>query len=269
LFEKPRDNPNWLLVRLIELLQGEVVGLYGNHDCADPELKDHDSLSLLVKAGRLRLLNAAAPWRGTMNGRRVVVGGSSYRQDIPRRYAGESDESNHGSPLPLVVWLTHHDLDVPGYDEGRYKPRELPGIDLVINGHIHRRLEEVHTGGTRWLTPGNISRRKRSDATREHVPAVLRIDVSPADYALSYITLPHRPFDEVFHEALAETPALLQASAFVAGLAELQARRTASGAGLMEFLHGNAAQFEPAVAAEIMNLAKEVTSNGNQQTSGD
>src|SRR5688572_11564208 len=86
LFDKPRDNPNWMLVRLLDLLQGEVIGLFGNHDCADPELRDHDSLSVLVKSGRLRLVNAECPWEGVISGRRVIVGGSSYRQPIPRRF---------------------------------------------------------------------------------------------------------------------------------------------------------------------------------------
>ena len=48
----------------------------------------------------------------------------------------------------------------------------------------------------------------------------------------------------------------------MAGLAELQARRTASGAGLMEFLDQNVSQFSPPVAAEIRHLAAEVTSDG-------
>jgi hypothetical protein len=49
------------------------------------------------------------------------------------------------------------------------------------------------------------------------------------------------------------------ASAFVSGLAELEARRTQSGAGLMTFLEKNLEQFEEAVAAEIRTLAGEVT----------
>jgi DNA repair exonuclease SbcCD nuclease subunit len=261
LFDKPRDNPNWMIVRLLDLLNHEVVGLYGNHDCADPVLSHHDSLSLLVTSGRLRLLTADSPWTGLMGGRTVIVGGSSYRQPIPDRFACDR-LAIVGSPL--VLWLTHHDLSIPGYDEGRLKPRELPGIHVVINGHIHRRLEAVETGMTRWLTPGNISRRKRSDVTRDHVPAVLRIDVSATSFELSHIEVPHRPFDDVFHEAVIETVRQEQSSAFIAGLAELQARRTASGAGLMEFLQSNVTQFDPNVASEIMNLANEVTGNGGQ-----
>jgi hypothetical protein len=263
LFDKPRDNPNWMLVRLIDMLRGEVIGLYGNHDCADPELKDHDSLSLLVRSGRLRLVSEAEPWRGVIGGRPVIIGGSSYRQPIPKRLAGPGEAA---SPPPLVIWLTHHDILIPGYDEGRIKPFEIAGVELVINGHIHRRLEEIRAGRTRWLTPGNISRRSRSDASRDHVPAALRIDVLPHGYQLNYVEIPHRPFGEVFHEPVPDAPAVGK-SAFVAGLAELQARRTASGAGLMEFLGQNVTQFSPPVAAEIMHLAMEVTSDGESQVS--
>lgn len=259
LFDKPRDNPNWMLSRLIELLDGEIIGLYGNHDCADPQLNEHDSLSLLVKCGRLRLVDEQCLWFGEMNGRTVVVGGSSYRQAIPKSF--QPPRGNAASPL--VIWLTHHDLLVPGYEEmGRIKPREIDQIDLVINGHIHRQLEDVPIGRTLWLTPGNISRRARSDATREHVPSVLRIDVTADGYQRQRVEVPHRPFDEVFYEAVAEQPVDTRESAFIAGLAELQARRTACGAGLMEFLEQNITQFEPAVAHQIMDLAREVTTDG-------
>lgn len=62
LFDKPRDNPNWMLGRLIELLRVEVIGLYGNHDVHyNPELTDDDSFSLLVKAGCIRLVSASRP----------------------------------------------------------------------------------------------------------------------------------------------------------------------------------------------------------------
>ncbi len=260
LFDKPRDNPTWMLGTLLDLLAGtECIGLYGNHDCAEPELSNHDSLSLLVKAGRIRLLGGR-PWRGSMNGRSVIVGGSSYRQQFPDRVdtSGDADGA-----VPLVFWLAHHDIIVPGYEEqGRIQPREIEGIDLVINGHIHRRLQDVQTGRTLWMTPGNISRRSRSDATKDHIPSVLRIDITGEGFTRQFVEVPHRPFDEVFHSILVEASADGPASAFVAGLAELQARRTESGAGLVTFLQKNLSQFEQPVAAEIMALAQEVTDNG-------
>ncbi len=256
LFDKPRDNPNWLLNRLLNLLQGEILGLYGNHDVHyEPKLTEHDSLDLLVNANRIRLVSAESPWQGRIGGRDVVVGGSSYRQEIPTQYAATTT----GDRKPLVIWLTHHDILIPGYDEGRVQPMELDGIDLLINGHIHRRLENIQAGDTLWLTPGNISRRSRNDATRIHIPAALRLDVNLEEYIIDHVTIPHAPFDDVFHDTIVETVTESQGSAFVAGLAELQARRTNSGAGLIEFLNQNLSQFEPAVATEILNLTREVT----------
>jgi hypothetical protein len=127
----------------------------------------------------------------------------------------------------------------------------------LINGHIHRRLDSVRAGQTLWVNPGNISRRARSDASRLHVPAVLRIDITPDDYRLNYVEVPHRPFEEVFYDAVISDTSETASSAFVAGLAELQARRTAGGAGLMAFLEQNLGQFEMPVADEIMKLANE------------
>jgi hypothetical protein len=259
LFDKPRDNANWMLARLFDLLRGEILTLYGNHDCADPVLNEHDSLSLLVKAGRLKLLSQDNLWQGIIGGRCVVVGGSSYRHEIPRRF----ECSTNGDGAPLVIWLAHHDVLIPGYDEGRIRPFPIDGVQLLINGHIHRQLEEVRAGETRWLTPGNISRRSRNDATRSHVPSVLRIDVSAEKYDVYHVPIPHRPFDEVFHEAVIDPQVDTGQSAFVRGLAELQARRTKSGAGLAEFLKQNVQQFPPAVAAEIMSLAEEVMNHAS------
>jgi predicted phosphodiesterase len=264
LFDKPRDNPNWIIGRLIDLfhLHSEVIGLYGNHDVHyNPELTEDDSFSLLVKAGRIRLVSAESPWRGTIGGRSIAVGGSSYRQAIPDQFPSNGTAEENGSVHSLTIWLTHHDINIPGYDDGYIKTREINGIDLVINGHIHRRLENVQTGQTLWVNPGNISRRARSDASRTHVPAVLRIDISPDDYRLAYVEVPHRPFEEVFHDAVVSDVSETGSSAFIAGLAELQARRTAGGAGLVEFLKQNLDQFETPVADEIMKLANEVTEN--------
>lgn len=257
LFDKPRDNPNWLISRLLDILRGEVLGLYGNHDVHyNPELTPDDSLNLLVGAGRIRLVSADAPWRGTVGGRPVVVGGSSYRKPIPEQFTKEAVDA--ADCEPLVVWLTHHDILIPGYDEGRIKPVEIPGVDLLVNGHIHRHLEDVQQGGTLWLTPGNISRRARSDASRLHVPSALRINVTPQSYAVERVVIPHGKFEDVFHEAVVESEVQTEGSAFIAGLAELQSRRTVGGAGLLEFLHQNLSQYEPDVADEIMNLTQEV-----------
>ena len=263
LFDKPRDNPTWMLGELIDLLSRiECIGVYGNHDCADPLLGPHDSLSLLIKAGCVTLVDHDLPWRGVMNGRDVVIGGSSYRQRIPESFKVAGADG----PSPLGVWITHHDLNLPGYDENRFpKPRPIPGVDLIINGHIHRRLDPVTAGSTVWMTPGNITRRSRSDAVRAHTPSVLRVDVTRSGYETTYVEVPHERFDDVFHEAVAGDAADPTDSAFVSGLAELQSLKTQSGAGLLSFLEQNTGSFDPAVSAEIMSLAHGVLNDDQEQ----
>ena len=61
MFEKPRDNSNWIIARLIEIMQGSgAIGIYGNHDCAEISLTENDSLMLLIKAGCLKLVSQSA-----------------------------------------------------------------------------------------------------------------------------------------------------------------------------------------------------------------
>lgn len=260
LFEKPRENSNWMIGQLMEILYGTgAIGIYGNHDCADPSLTDQDSLALLIKSDCLRLINANKPWKGELNGWPVVIGGSSYREAVPKRYDVELTSDGMLFPeKPLVFWITHHDIHVPGYDGGRLRPREIENVQLLVNGHIHRRLEPVVRGETTWMTPGNISRRSRSDANRAHVPSVLQLDVADGAFKTHYVTIPHQPFDQVFHEAVQAVDVAGEASSFISGLKEMLSRRTASGAGLQAFLEEKLVDYDEPVAAEIMSLVKEV-----------
>ncbi len=155
--------------------------------------------------------------------------------------------------------MTHHDIDTPGYDGGRFGPFEIENVDILINGHIHRRLEPVQRGRTLWLTPGNISRRSRVEAIRDHVPSVLQLDIEATDWTLSDVPVPHQPADKVFHETILVESGDETGSQFVDGLRELQLRRTDSGAGLHQFLEQNLGQFDDDVAGEIRQLAQLVT----------
>lgn len=255
LFHYPKDNNNWLLGEICRLLVGrEVVAIYGNHDIRENSLAPEDSLSVPVKAGLLRLLSESQPWIGKMNGRKVIVGGTSYGQFFPSLFHQGIEKG------VLVLWVSHHDLLVPGYElGGRLDPHEIPGVHVVVNGHIHRRLENIRKGKTTWITPGNISRTSRSD--RNHVPSVFRIDVDETGWKGSYVQVPYAPHDEVFHEKIISEPVLVNESAFVTGLAELRARKTETGEGLQHFLDVNLIQFEPLVADEIRRLAKEIVTH--------
>jgi len=266
LFDKPRDNSNWMMGKLIEMTRRTpIIGIFGNHDCAQPELNEDDSLSVLVKAGGYKIVSAGDFWTGQINGRRLVVAGSSYRQPIPETFDSRLvPQSSSGSgpkdtQAPLVIWLTHHDIDFKEYDNGRNAVHEIKNVDVLINGHIHRRLDPIAAGKTTWINPGNISRRSRSESNQAHIPKALHVQVSDVGLKFEDVVVPHQPFDEIFHEAMVPTEQEQGESAFISGLKELTNRRTDSGAGLKEFLQENVAQFEPDVADQIMKLAKEIT----------
>src|SRR5262249_14394545 len=116
LFHYPRDNANWLLSTLLEMLDYTVLAIYGNHDCyTQSELTRDDSLHVLASAGRLRLLNPDAPWRGRICDRTVIVGGTPWGRSLPERFDGHVDHATPGASgpndqAPLVFWLAHHDL---------------------------------------------------------------------------------------------------------------------------------------------------------------
>ncbi len=257
-FHYPRDNANWLLVELLDLMDEPVLAVAGNHDCTENTLTDDDTLSVLSAAGHIHLLDRRGAWVGLMNGVRTMVGGTCWGAKLPERI--DRAAAGMGEVVARVFWVAHHDIRFPGYEEAsRFGCREIPGVDAVINGHIHRPLEDVVSGGTTWVNPGNISRVSRGDASRERRPSVLRIDVQKGGWTKAAVMLPHMAFDEVFYpEVKAAAEAVADDSPFVRGLAELESLRTESGAGLERFLDQNVEQFEPAVAAEIRKLAKEV-----------
>ncbi len=266
LFDKPRDNSNWMMGNLIEMTQHTpIIGIFGNHDCAQPELNDDDSLSVLVKSGGYKLVSAADFWTGSINGRRLVVAGSSYRHPIPKTFdcrlvpqVSDKSGSKDARP-PLVIWLTHHDISFKEYENGRTSVHEIENVDVLVNGHIHRRLDPIVAGKTTWINPGNITRRSRSESNQAHVPKALHVKVSDVGLKFEDVVIPHKPFDEIFHEAMVPTEQSHGESAFISGLKELTNRRTDSGAGLNEFLKENIGQFEPDVADQILTLAKEIT----------
>ena len=268
LFEKPRGNPNWIVHRLIEIMSPyRPIGIYGNHDCAEVGLTENDSLSILIAAGCYRMVSQTSVYRAMMNDREVIIGGSSYREPIPEEYRLPPRKSQGlFDNDPLAIWIAHHDIGFPGYDNARLDPHQITNVDLLINGHIHRRLESVQAGTTLWMTPGNIARRSRSEAAVQHAPAAMRVDVLPESYEVSFIEIPHAPVEEVFQELLpGQIESDQQESNFVTGLAELTTQKTQGGLGLLRFLNDNVQQMETAVANVVLSLADEVLENNQPE----
>ncbi|MGE5611132.1 MAG: metallophosphoesterase [Bacillota bacterium] len=272
LFHYPQDNANWLLVQLLDLFKSPILAVPGNHDCNENTLTENDTLSILSAAGHIRLLNQHGPWTGVMNDTPVTIGGSAWSDRLPKSIDLSAPSTQHPvlstqhSPVTtsLVFWIAHHDIRFPGYeDAGRFGCFEIPGVNVLINGHIHRRLQDVVCGCTTWLNPGNITRVSRSDGSRNRKPSVLRIDVAGGQWSKQIIEVPHQPFDEVFHPEIVSADVKIDDSLFIRGLAQLESLKTSSGAGLRAFLADNLHQFEEPVANEIRALAEEVLENGD------
>lgn len=252
LFHWPRDNANWLLTELLHLFAGtEVLSVTGNHDTTERTLKEDDSLSVVAAAARVRLLDQLGPWEGMIGDTAVVIGGTCWSDPIPKEYTGAPEGAQ-------VLWITHHNIGFPGVEEDWLRPGEIPGIDMVINGHIHRPLPEQVRGRTRWMNPGNIARVQRADAVREAVPSVTRLAWRDGAWAAGRIALPFADFEEVFHLDPATESLPVDSSAFIEGLESLRQLKTEGGAGLLQFLDRNLTNFDDDVADEIRSLAKEV-----------
>jgi DNA repair exonuclease SbcCD nuclease subunit len=256
LFHVPRSNPNHLLVDLIEMFQPvRPWVLVGNHDKYESRLTRDVSLSVLGAAGVIRLIGESGAVASVEIGEcRVLLGASPDWTSIPR----EVERGDH----EYVIWLSHHDLKFPGYESGRVHLRELPGVDLIVNGHIHTPKPPQVCGATTWCNPGSIVRITRSRTTRSIRPCVCIW--SPTTVEMETVEVPHLPFEQVF-PPLSEMdgPDMVQddlpvdESLFIKGLENLALRRSTEGVGLQAFLESNLKKEDP-VDKIIWELFEEV-----------
>jgi predicted phosphodiesterase len=242
-----------LIGDLCGLLSGrEVISIYGNHDVVADALTEGQALDVIVRAGLLRLVDEKRFWEGKVGGRQVIVGGTNFGQLFPVQFAPGF--------RTLTFWMTHTDLKV-GNVVATNEPIEIPGIHVVVNGHIHARQPDMQVGKTVWITPGNITRESRA---KREAPAVLRIDVNETGWHKRYIEVPHKPDSEVFHVLKTENSfqsEVINDHLFIQSLRarnEMTRRGAATGEGLKRFLTANKENFEPPVFSRIQTLAEEV-----------
>lgn len=253
LFHWPRENPNALIVALIELFRPHrPFVLVGNHDKYQARFTDDTSLAVLRAAGVATVLAEPGLFARLVSPTgTAVLGASPDGAPLPASVEKAPDEES--------VWLAHHNVGFPDFLDKHVKIREIPGLDWVINGHIHRPQPTVAAGGTRWANPGNITRLKFNRRAMERVPAAAIWRPGAVD--LEFWPIPHRPFAEVFPDQdfpPEEAQAAAEPSRFLEGLARLAWRRTREGAGLGEFLRANLNPESPETAV-IWELYREVT----------
>ncbi len=241
-FHWPRENPNQLLVALIELFgeQGRLHrkpwALVGNHDKYQANYTRDVSLAVLEAAGVLRVMSEPGPqfWLRTPQ-RSLLLGASPDFAELPGPQVKGGDE--------VVLWVTHHNIGFPDFMEKKERIREIPGVDWIVNGHLHRPQPTQVRGSTRWVNPGGLVRMQftRYNLERRPVAAIW----TPECEALGDLerwAVPIRPFVEVFGERELPAEPLGEAereSLFLQGLERLAWRRTREGLGLKQFLQEN------------------------------
>lgn len=252
LFHRPRDNSNSLLTKLIRLLEGHfVLGITGNHDTTEKHLQDDDSLSIIMSTGRLHLIDQLGPWKGKVNNVPIFIGGTPWSDRLPEKFEAPENQ--------MVIWITHHNIGFTDDIEGWLKPVEIPGIHIIVNGHLHRPSPDKVCGMTTWINPGSIARVSRTDAIKDFVPSAHRfIPSEKGKWGMEPIPLPHAPFEEVFYPNMEQPDSDHSTSAFIQGLESIQSLRTSGGAGLIHFINDHIGQFDKEVADVILQLVKEV-----------
>ncbi len=252
LFHVPRDNPNGLLVELMELFRPVIPWvLVGNHDKHEARLTQDVSLAVLRAAHVIVLLDQPGPVATLELGtKKVLLGASPDWTPIPSSVSADGYDK--------VIWITHHDVNFSDDEAGRIPVREIPGVDLVVNGHIHTPKPAQKRGRTLWVNPGSLTRITRSAVTRNVRPAVAVWTLEHDEP--SRLEVPHAPFDQVFlplEDSMDADGNVLDTSRFIRGLENLALRKTTEGVGLKAFLEANLDPTDP-ITPIIWTLYEEV-----------
>ncbi|AGW13640.1 metallophosphoesterase family protein [Megalodesulfovibrio gigas] len=262
LFHWPRENPNTLLVRCIELFKPLAATplkcwvLVGNHDKWQANYTDDVSMAVLESAGVIHVMKEAGPQcRVLIDGHVALLGASPDMAPLPK--AVERDEAD------TVLWVSHHGLGFPDYADQRQPLRELPGVDWLINGHLHQPQPPQRRGMTTWVNLGSLTRMSFAPRVKERRPAAAIW--RPGMTELERLDVPFLPFEDVFPDQPFPDTQIKEGgeSLFLRGLERLVWKRTREGAGLGQFLSDN---LDPTLPESqiILSLYEEIIHGGAQ-----
>lgn len=165
LFDQGGDNDLKMLTRLLRLLRTHLESdgfmpfcLVGNHDLKDKDLADDTALALMKESGLMRILETKeTPEVITLNGIAHLLP-VSYGKDRSALSALAIKIQEETDGVLPVIALTHEDFAFQGAYPGASLMEEIAGIDMVVNGHMHKPVPWVEMGQTLWCNPGNITR---------------------------------------------------------------------------------------------------------------
>lgn len=170
LFDDELDTKARMLTQVIRSLSASVkrpLTIVGNHEKTQFFLTDDTALAALREASVIDTLERSGfRVEVDVDGCKVLIGGSPYGQDFPESVKARRDELG----ADKVVWLTHHDLAFQGAYPGSRAIEEIEGVDIMVNGHMHKPTPPVRAGSMMAFNPGNITR--MSVDCHDQAPAV-------------------------------------------------------------------------------------------------
>lgn len=190
LFEDEEDSDLRMLTLVVRALgksDRRPLCIVGNHEKTQFFLTDDTALAMLRETKVLDTIERSGIQSVEIcEGKRVGIGGTPYGQDIPEDLTEERERLG----LDWLVWVTHHDLAFNGAYPGAQIIREIKGVDLLVNGHMHKTTAPVAAGNMMAFNPGNITR--MSADCRNQEPSVWEWRPSLGK-SLSRIPLKHVP----------------------------------------------------------------------------
>lgn len=182
LFHLKNDTNIRMLNRLTRVLKGFPVTplcLAGNHDNKETWMTDADALMLLSLGGTVHVLEDGSLEEFVINGQPIRLYGVPHGSDIPK-----SVPAGQGA----AILATHHDLAFGSAYPGAAPLVEIPGVAMVVNGHMHATKPMVRKGQTAYHNPGNIE--PLSIDLEDHIPRAWMWDGANFDL-LTPFDLPH------------------------------------------------------------------------------
>lgn len=181
LFDDCNENSIELTTKIIRLLKSyknragyPAATVEGNHEKKQTKYTDDVITRLLQEADLLYTMEENGIWGElTIEDFTLEIGSTPYGEKIPSKI-------NRKEKVDCVMWLTHHNLDFGETYPGVELVKEIEGVDILINGHIHKLKKPIRKGKMIAYNPGNITR--LSIDCKDHIPQVWKwYPESPTD----------------------------------------------------------------------------------------
>jgi len=154
------------LIRILKKLPDPCASVVGNHDRSQIFLSDDVTMSLLREAGAIYTLEKNdIEIQMTINNKTILIGSTPYGDVIP-----DSVNLPEGIKKAFIIWLTHENLDFGESYPGVIPIKEIKGVSMLVNGHIHKTKKPKKVGNMVAHNPGNITR--LSIDCVDHIPTV-------------------------------------------------------------------------------------------------